>query len=307
MELKQIATIKILATLLLVFLLYNCEKEPTITTETLSEFRNEKKVTIIGYSLDAMEPFITKNGNYIFFNNHQGSNEKELYYAEKIDDTTFEFKGEIQGVNSSSVDGNPTMDANNNFYFISTRNLNTGIKTIYSGIFNSGTVTELHEINGSINIPTPYWINMGVEISKNGNTLLSSNAKFNIGENFPHKGNIRLAERSGNEFNIHANETEILSNINTDERIEYAGELSADELEVFYSQVTLSTPPIFKLYYAKREQTNGIFEKPISITEPFDGNINAFVEGPSLSDDAKRLYYHKLDSGIFSIFMLSRE
>ncbi len=285
----------------------NCEKESITNPDIVSEFTNEQKVTITGYSSDAMEPFISKNGNYLFFNNLQGVNGKELYYAERVNDTTFEFKGEIQGVNSTAVDGNPTMDEHNNFYFISTRNLDEGIKTIYGGVFNNGIVTGLHEIIGTINIPTPYWINMGVEISKDGNTLFASNAKFNIGESFPHEGNIRFAVKSGNEFNIPTNETEILTKINTDDAIEYAGELSADELELFYSQVTLSNPPVFKLFYAKREHKNGIFGKPISITVPFEGNPNAFVEGPSLSNDGKKLYYHKLDSDVFSIFMLSRE
>lgn len=298
---------KLFGLLLLVIFSFSCKKEGITNPDLTSEFTNEQKVTITGYSLDAMEPFISKSGNYLFFNNLQGVNGKELYYAERVDATTFEFKGEIQGVNSTTVDGNPTMDEHNNFYFISTRNIDTGIKTIYGGVFNNGTVTGLHEINGTINIPTPFWINMGVEISKNGNTLFASNAKFNIGENFPHKGNIRFAIKNGNEFNIPSNETDILANINTEGAIEYAGELSANELELFYSQVTLSNPPVFKLYYAKREQKFETFGNPISITEPFEGNINAFVEGPSLSNDGKKLYYHKLENNIFSIFMLSRE
>jgi len=298
---------KLFQLLILIILLISCDKVSITNPENVSEFTNEQKVIITNYSSDAMEPFISKDGNYLFFNNLQGANGKELYYAERIDNTTFEFKGEVLGVNSFTVDGNPTMDEQNNFYFISTRNLDNGIKTIYGGIFNNGIVTGLHEINGTINITTPYWINMGVEISKNGNTMFTSNAKFNIGENFPHKGDIRFAVKSGNEFNIPDNETAILENINTDDAIEYAGELSTDELELFYSQVTLSNPPVFKMYYAKREQTNGIFGIPISITEPFKENSNAFVEGPSLSNDGKSLYYHKLENGIFSIFMISRE
>ena len=293
--------------LFLVIVFTNCEKEETTNLDIVSEFSNEQKVIITGYSSDVMEPFISKDGNYLFFNNLQSVNGKELYYAERVDDTTFEFKGEIQGVNSTDVDGNPTMDEHSNFYFISTRNLNVGIKTIYSGVFNNGIITGLHQINGTINITTPNWINMGVEISKNGNTLFASNAKFNLGENFPREGIIRFAIKDGNEFNIPSNETDILANINTDGAIEYAGELSANELELFYSQVTLSNPPVFKLYYAKREHTNGNFGNPISITKPFEGNPNAFVEGPSLSNDGKKLYYHKLENGIFSIFMLSRK
>ncbi len=307
MKYKKLTVIRLFELLFLVIFSVSCDNETVTNPDNVSEFTNERKVTITGYTDDAMEPFISKNGNYLFFNNHQGVNSKELYYAERVNDTTFEFKGEIQGVNSTFVDGNPTMDAQNNFYFISTRNIDTGIKTVFSGVFNNGIVTGLHEINGTINISTPYWINMGVEISKDGNTLFTSNAKFNIGENFPHEGNIRFAIKNGTEFNIPTNETDILVNINTDDAIEYAGEISSDELELFYSQVTLSNPPVFKLYYAKRAHQNGVFEKPIPITAPFKDNPNAFVEGPSLSDDGKRLYYHKLANSVFSIFMLSRE
>ncbi len=307
MILKFKKTIIIFKIISLIFFLTGCQKE-TITNpgEIDSEFTNERKVTIIGYTSDAMEPYISKDERYLFFNNHQGPNSKDIFYAEKVNDTTFIFKGEVQNVNSAYVDGNPTMDTQNNFYFISTRDLASGNKTIFSGIFNNGTVTNLHKVNGTINVPTPYWINMGVEISKDGNILFTSNAKFNIGDNFPNKGNIRFAIKSNNEFNIPNNEADILVNINTDEAIEYAGELSADGLELFYSQVTLADPPIFKLYYAKREQVNLKFGKPILITEPFKNNLSAFVEGPSLSNDGKRLYYHKLENNIFSIFMLSR-
>jgi len=244
--------VRILGLLFLLVFSVSCEKEAITNPNVVSEFINERKVEITGYSSDVMEPFISKDGNYLFFNNLQGISRKELYYVERVDDITFEFKGEIQGVNSADVDGNPTMDENNNFYFISTRDLNKGIKTIYSGIFNNGIVTGLHQINGTINISTPLWINMGVEISKIGNILFTSNAKFNIGENFPNKGNIRFAIRNESEFNIPNNETDILANINTDAAIEYAGELSANELELFYSQVTLLNPQYLN-YFTQKE------------------------------------------------------
>ena len=303
-----ISLLVLIGLIVLVCVSIGCQKESIIDPVLSdSEFINERIVNINGYTSDAMEPYISRDGKYLFFNNHQGTNGKELYYAERINDTVFEFKGEIEGVNTEHVDGNPTMDAQNNFYFISTRDLDTGSKTIFGGIFNNGTVSNLQKISGTINIPTPYWINMGVEISKDGNTLLSSNAKFNIGENFPNEGNIRLSIKSNGEFNIPSNESDIFVNINTESAIEYAGELSSDELELFYSQVTLSNPPLFKLYYAKRDQVNEAFGNPISIPDPFSDDLNAFVEGPTLSDDGKRLYYHKLENGIFSIFMLSRD
>ncbi|WP_457569445.1 hypothetical protein [Desulfurobacterium sp.] len=283
----------------------SCGSNGTSTLPPVSGFKNERAVIIINFNSDAMEPFITKDDKYLFFNDNNGSN-KNIYYAEKIDNTTFQFKGEIAGVNSPYVDANPTMDDQNNFCFISTRNLNTDTKTIYCGIFKNGTVTGIHQINGTININTPYWINMGVEISKDGAILLTSNARFNPGESYPVEGNIRLSVKNGTKFDIPDNEAEILSNINTDTAIEYAGELSSDKLEIFYSEVKLSNPPTFKLYFAKRTSANGVFEKPISIMEPFEDNPNAVVEAPTLSSDSKRLYYHKLVNDTYRIFMISR-
>jgi uncharacterized protein (DUF2164 family) len=95
MKCENSNTIRLFGQLLLVVFFMSCEKEVTTKPVNISEFTNERKVSITGYSADAMEPFISKNGDYLFFNNLQGVNGKELYYAEKIDDTTFEFKGEI--------------------------------------------------------------------------------------------------------------------------------------------------------------------------------------------------------------------
>ena len=301
---------KLFWSIALLFTTISCGEKTVINPDDETPgFTNERMVTIVGYGSDAMEPFISKDDRYLFFNNLRGPNNKDIFYAEKINDTTFEFKGEVQGVNTSYVDGNPTMDARNIFYFISTRDLDIGNKTIFSGSFSDGKVTGLHQIEGSINIPEPYRINMGVEISKDGNTLFTSNAMFNIGENFPHKGSIRFALKNENAFNIPGNEADIMVNINNDSAIQYAGEISSDGLELFYSQVTLSDPPVFELLYAKRELPGGTFNKPVAIAKPFESDRYAIVEAPSLSDDGRRLYYHKMDKerGIYSIFMLSRE
>ena len=105
----------ILGLLILMIFTNSCEKEKSISLNNISEFTNEKKVTILDYSSDVMEPFISKDEKYLFFNNLKGVDGKELYYAERVDDITFQFKGEIKGVNSEDVDGNPTMDNHNDF------------------------------------------------------------------------------------------------------------------------------------------------------------------------------------------------
>jgi hypothetical protein len=80
-------------------------------------FSPPRRVSIRGYSGDAMEPFLSRDGKYLFFNNlndpHTNTN---VYRAERIDDLTFQFKGEIGGVNTSSLEGVPSMDRHSRFY-----------------------------------------------------------------------------------------------------------------------------------------------------------------------------------------------
>jgi len=298
---------KILFSALPVLLFTSCDKEKSKSHTEIPDFVNEQQVLIQGYQGDAMEPFISKDDKYLFFNSLDGENNKDIYYASKINDTSFLFLGEVKGVNTSFVDANPTMDNLNNFYFISTRDLDSGNGTVFCGKFDNGIITNLHKIEGSVNIVLPGWINMGVEISADGELMLISNAHFSTGAVIPDAGNIHMTENEGGIFNLTADDNALFMNINNDKSIQYAGELSANGHELLYSQVTLSVPPIFELLYAVRED-NGIFGTPVAITEPFKNNPYSFVEAPTLSSDGKRLYYHKKnENGIFCIYMLTRK
>lgn len=100
------------------------KSQPTTAIPTLSQqFISPRSVEIIGYDKSAMEAFITRDGKYLFFNNEEGDapkQQKNVYYALRIDDTHFQFMGEIKGINSNEVDAVPTMDRDGNFYFVST-------------------------------------------------------------------------------------------------------------------------------------------------------------------------------------------
>jgi len=102
-----------------------------------TEWANPQRVAILGYDGDAMEPFFSRDGEYLFFNNsndpHVNTN---LHWAVRVDDLTFPYKGEIGGVNTAALEGVPSMDRSNNFYFVSTRSYNQTASTIYRGIFS---------------------------------------------------------------------------------------------------------------------------------------------------------------------------
>ena len=97
-------------------------------------FGNPERVTIRGYKGHAMEPFISRDGRYLFFNNsNDPSVNTNLHYAERINDVTFKYQGEIKGVNAALLDAVPTMDRDGKFYFVSTRSYAETFSTIYRG------------------------------------------------------------------------------------------------------------------------------------------------------------------------------
>jgi len=66
-------------------------------------FGPEIEVNIVGLSFDAMEPFLSPNGNYLFFNNLNDGIHTKLFYASKVNDSTFNYEGELQGTNQTIV------------------------------------------------------------------------------------------------------------------------------------------------------------------------------------------------------------
>src|SRR5271165_3074338 len=61
-------------------------------------FGPPQDVTLEGYTGDAMEPFLTRDGKYLLFNNsNQPPTNTNLQWAERIDDLRFVYRGEIAG------------------------------------------------------------------------------------------------------------------------------------------------------------------------------------------------------------------
>jgi hypothetical protein len=60
------------------------------TPATYDAFTNPTSVSIAGYSGAAMEPFISKGGQFLFFNNRNDpAVNTDLFYAARVDDATF--------------------------------------------------------------------------------------------------------------------------------------------------------------------------------------------------------------------------
>ena len=272
--------------------------------QSFGVFTNPQPVTIIGYSQDAMEPFISPDGNYLFFNNSNsapaGTN---LYYATRIDDLTFQFQGEISGVNvPAAITAVPSMDMNNTFYFVSNRNyVPPTFATIYSGTFSNGSLSNVALVQG-ISKHKLFDVNFDQCISPDGRTLYFVDGVIK-GGSIPQQASIAIAKRHGHHFVRLTNSAEIMRKINTPD-LNYAPDVSKSGLEFFFTRIALvggqpKPPPV--IYTAARGSTSKPFGKPSKIEA-----ITGFAEAPALSPDEKSLYFHLNVSGTFQIFRVTR-
>jgi hypothetical protein len=258
------------------------------------DFANPEAVTIRGYAGDAMEPFLTRDGLYLLFNdsNAPGAN-TDLHYAERIDSVTFDYRGKINGVNSAALDAVASVDASGRVYFVSTRSYNETLSSIYRGEFESGRVTGVSLVNG-ISKNTPGAITFDVEVSAGGETLYLSDGMFTGGD-VPSSADLAAAVRVGDRFERVSSEA--FANVNTD-ALEYAACLSAGELELFFTRFAGGSPAIYR-------SVRGGARESWSRPERIDA-IAGFAEAPSLSPDGRSLYYHARRGSHFVIERVRR-
>lgn len=65
-------------------------------TGDYTAFVNEQQVKINGYIGDAMEPFLSRDSKYLFFNNsNDPAVNTDLFYALRIDGLNFQYQGPV--------------------------------------------------------------------------------------------------------------------------------------------------------------------------------------------------------------------
>lgn len=266
-----------------------------------NEFSGPTKVTINGYTGDAMEPFIARDGSELFFNSLNDGNDTSLYYATSNVDGTFTSKGKIGNVNGipPHLDAVASMDSSNKFYFTTVRDYFTTYQTIYTGTYTAGSVTGLHALDGDFYVRSPGWLIMDVEVSPDGQTLYYSSAHFS-GGSAPDKSDLGVANYSSGNFNRTPNSSTVMAVINTCDCLEYAPSISSSGLELFFSRISVRTLNV-EILVARRSSLSAPFSAPERI-----GAITGFAEAPSLTTDGKTLYYHFKDGNTFAIYKVSR-
>lgn len=282
-----------------------CSKEIVTPVESIMNFgpfSNETEVEILGYSGSAMEPFISRDGQLLFFNNSGSTGEDmNIHYSRKISDVQFDYLGELPGANTKELEGVPTMDTQGNFYFTTMRSYRQDLLSIYQGSFNGEEINHVTPTDKSITEHTLGLINFDSEVSADGLYLYYAGGRF-AGESYPREADLSIAEKIDGQFLRMPNSDELLDNINTD-LLEYAPSISTDGLELFFTRTDINVmPPKMGIWKTRRSNRDLPFEKPTKI-EAIQGVL---IEGPSITDDGMTLYYHKNIGGNFKLFKVTR-
>ncbi len=259
-----------------------------------------ERVVIRGYEGDAMEPFLTRDGRYLLFNNlNSPAVDTNLHYAERIDDRTFEYRGEILQVNSAALEAVPSMDIDGLLYFVSDRSYSETLTTLYHGRFSEGQVVDVEPLL-SLSRRQPGQVNFDVEVSPDGNTLYFVDSRFDA-SGTPRTADIVIAVRRDGEFVRLANSDELMRRVNT-AALEYAMAISTNGLELFFTRVEAisesAQPAIFR---AVRKSPAEPFGAPALVS-----SLQGFVEAPAFSADDKDLYFHRRENGRYVLYWVTR-
>ena len=246
-----------------------------------------------------MEPFLSPDGGILFFNNLNAPPENtNLHWSTQIDDNSFKYEGEVDGVNTADLEGVATMDQNKQFYFVSTRNYDQTLSTVYTGLFANGMVTGVLLVP-NISLNTNGWLNFDVEVDFTGNYLYLVDGRFDQNGG-PYEADLFLAEKTSTGFTRSTSDPFV--NVNTPQ-LEYAACISRDNLELYFTRletpISSSSQP--KIYGTYRASLADDFLPPVKIDA-----ATGFVEGPTLSLDGNTLYFHKAENGKFVLYTIRK-
>ncbi len=279
-----------------------------VSSQNYPLFGPEIKVTINGLSFDAMEPFISTDGNTLFFNSLNSADTTNLYYALKVNDSTFNFAGEVGGTIDSSpnhLDAVASIDMGSNFFWTSLRNFPAQTETIYRGVYSVGNVNNISKVYGTFNIYQPGWLVFDAAINFQGDRLYYSNAFFNPMDCgvVPCIAKLGVAQKVNDTiFDKLANSDLIFSNINDTNYIIYAPQVSVDGLELFYTRL-LKGSNNTEICVSVRNSVGDVFSTPSII----HSNPGFTPEAATPTSDKQKIYYHQRNSSsIYEIFLRYR-
>lgn len=280
-----------------------CQSEESAVQPSASfTFSVPVKVEITGYTGHIMEPFLTRDGHSLFFNNLNDPIENtNLHWAKKVNDTIFQYQGEISGVNTPALEGVPTMSTSGHFYFVSTRNYSTTLSTLFHGQYNHGELTHVQPLS-ELSVLKAGWVNFDIEVNADDDYIYFVDGQIDQ-NGVPSSADVVIAKNTTTGFQRLPNSSEILKSINTND-LEYAVGISVDHLELYFTRLSLpitqhSLPEIF---YSTRKSSEEPFSIPVKISI-----LTGFVEAPTMSSDQKSIYFHRKEGGKHYLYLIRKK
>jgi hypothetical protein len=262
------------------------------------DFGPPQRVTILGYAGDTMEPFLSRDGRFLLFNDSNApGRDTNLHLARRVDDLTYAYRGPLAGANSPHLDGVASLDRRGRLVFVSTRSYPTTLSTLYEGHLTGGRVRGVKLLAG-VSRRAPGWVNFDAELAADGALLVFVDGFFGP-KPTPLSADLVLARRKGAGFARLPSSDQLLAAVNT-AALEYAPALAADGRELFFTRFEEGGVPA--LFRSVRPSTRAPFAAP----EPLTAAVG-FVEAPTLSPDGRVVIYHRLEDGVFVLYRITRD
>jgi hypothetical protein len=274
-------------------------------------FGPETDVIINGLTFDAMEPFISADGMYLFFNNINDGVDTKLFYATRVNDSIFDLVGEVNGTNQAPapllLDAVPDLDTLNNFYWTSNRNYPAELDNLMHGTFSNGNVTNIGHVHGDFNMGIPGWLIMDHGISYDGELLYFSNARFDGVCLGPCETLLGVAQKvNDSTFMTLPNSSDLVATINDTNYNYYAPCISSNNLELYYTRYPRGALPpniLFEICVATRNSPTDNFSAPVVL---FSELLADVIEATTLTKNMEIMYYHRSIPGTHKIVMRRR-
>jgi len=276
------------------------------------EWGEPQLVELSGYTEDssqAMEPFLSRDGRWLFWNTRNEGENVSLHWGRVISPTQVQWMGLIGGQANGPVphlDAVPAMDMNNNFYWVSTRDYPDDIQNLQTGQFNptSGSIPVANHVRGDFyhsNSPQCCWIAMDQEINADGSLLFYVNAYFPFPPGpTPTFTNISFAvKNSDGTWSEHPRAAEIMASVNnvvSPAQLRYApSSVGTQALELYFTVQIPDDSEGSGIFVATRNSSTDAFGEPERIEILDSQKFFVVPEAPTLSPDGSYMLFDRVD------------
>jgi Tol biopolymer transport system component len=263
-------------------------------------------VTIDGYVDHAMEPFISRDGKRLYFNNRNDPKDQtDIHVARRKSKTHFVYEGRLANVNSDGLDGVASADSSGRFYFISTRDYAASGNTLWSGQLDGNQVINIGPLVTNFTAKEFLRLNIDMEISADGQTLYVAENKWDFFAGFPATSDIAMANRTETSFVRNPNSDALMAQVNSS-LLEYAPATTADNLTLYFTRLNTKSlrngkPDAFSIMVTTRKSQELPWEKPEKIMA-----IEGYNEAPTVTPDGCAIYFHRKVQEHFEIYYTER-